>query len=213
MTIRLLEDGDYRLQEHSVMVRRTLENGGRRLFEDRVSSLLVQSSIVEPAYLEESGRTLESGYLRNTEDGGTRDMEDALCAACMKPCNCNLGLSGLNLFNQIISGSWVGRYSFNMYCGNYQGSASCFASYQAFLVVPLFPPPSRVIWQSSCYIVPTAIPCGSMTRFSGSIGGSVATGSRYRLEIAAWNGTVCNGGNPNAWPAAYLSQDFQVPLS
>ena len=87
MTIRLLEDGGYRLQENSVMVRRTLQNGGLRLFEDNVSGLLVESSIVEPAYLEENGRSLENGYLRNNEDGGTRDMEDALCAACMHTCN------------------------------------------------------------------------------------------------------------------------------
>jgi|SRR5208282_4627509 len=204
MTLRLLEDGDHRLQEDSVMNYRNLQNGYQRLYEDLVSGPLLESSIVSAAILEESGRLLEDGHLRTLQDGGTRDNEDALCASCLN-CNCKVGLSGLNI--TAIAPNDVLQVSFtcNLLCGNYQGSRTCDAYFQFAVVVPLTPPPSRIVWESGCYHNP--LPCGNVYQIKSGVGGTLHSGAWYQIQVYAWDGTACTG-----WPAVFISQDFQCPL-
>ncbi len=210
MTIRMLEDGDYRLQENSVMNYRTLQNGYRRLYEDLISTPLIQSSIVSVAMLEESGRMLENGFLRLLQNRGTKTLEGACTEASFWTCcpgvvpNCALVLCGLQV------SSSVGLILETVYataaicCGNLiaLGMTPTCTAYYSFYITDL---QNNVVWQQSeCEPVVIAglplgtIPCGVVFKANltqsfllGALGSLVPLAT-YRLHVQLWNGSPCN---------------------
>jgi hypothetical protein len=228
MTWRLIEDektGRF-LENQSY---RTLQNNSHVKTEGSYDSYRTYENQC-PRDLEQSGRMTQDCLLRVFENHGTRITEGSheatrLLANCygrttergdqrlIESPNCKLRATDLNVTAVIVNGELTVTYTVNITCGNYSGQNACIIYYQAFLLLPLYPPPSSVIWSSPCYQVSQALPCGSTFPFSGFIGGNMAPGGNYRVEIAVWNSIACNANDPNAWPNAYVFKNFKVPIS
>ncbi len=183
MTIRLLEDG----------YARTLQN-------DTEDNPALRAN-------QENARKLENGWYRNLQSGATRQMEDALCAACLK-CNCLLGLRSLNITIVTTAETTNVTYSVNIYCGNYQGPGSCIAYYKVFLIGPSAEPgtSTTVVWQTTCYQIATPIRCGYVKTFTGPVGDKTVQlhNGWYQVKVAVWNSAPCTGS-----PVSTISQNWE----
>jgi|SRR5208282_2213742 len=210
MTIRLLENGDYRLNQNSVMNYRTLQNGYKRVYEDLVSVPLLLSSIVSTSTLEEIGRMLENGFLRSLQNRNTRTIEGACTEATFWTCcpgvvpNCALLICGLSV------SSSVGLVLTTVYataaicCGNLValGLTPTCTAYYSFYITDLL---NNIVWQqSTCEPINIGglplgtMPCGVVFKAnltqSWLIGalGSLVPLATYRLHVQLWNGSPCN---------------------
>src|SRR5208282_841998 len=55
----------------------------------------------------------------------TRTIEDAKCAACMKPCNCNIGIYGFVIASYTVGTQAVIDMKATISCGNYMSAYQC----------------------------------------------------------------------------------------
>jgi len=180
MTIRLLENGHYRL----------LQN-------------------LEVVLLEESGRLLENGFLRLHQDLATRTFEGACTEASFWTCcpgvvpNCALLICGLGV------SSSVGLVSITVYataaicCGNLiaLGMTPSCTAYYSFYITDIN---NNVVWQQNT-CVPIVInglpvgtlPCGvafkaNLTQTFLRAVGTLTPGATYKFHAQLWNGSPCN---------------------
>jgi hypothetical protein len=186
MTIRMLEDGDYRLQEQIL---------------DRIHCRRMT---------EQSARVLENGELRSHEDHATRTMQDAQRQGssffeCCPPViqDCNLRACGLSVDSYMVGSSVYVAFSCAMCCGNYAGTSTCAPYWSAEISTG-----ALVIWgPSACQqvVIPgsTGLPCGVIFKAYGGLGPSQVTltkGEEYWLRVYLWNGKACPGFPTNLLP-------------
>jgi hypothetical protein len=186
---------------------RTLQNGSHRLLQNngrRDSELIYDRYRLTEDMCrrgqQQSGKMTETCLLRCLENGNTRLIED--------PGKCVLSVSDLVVTVQIVNHVAQASYTVNISCG--PGSTGyCIAYYQAYWVLPLYPPPSKILWTSPCYQLAEVIQCGTTVQASGDLEGQAVSGGWYRCEIAVWNSQPCPSG---AWPVAYTCKNIQIPV-
>jgi len=183
------------------MTIRLLENGGYRLLQN-----------LDVVLLEESGRLLENGFLRLHQDLATRTFEGACTEASFWTCcpgvapNCALVLCGLAV------SSSVGLVSITVYataaicCGNLiaLGRNQPCTAYFSFYITDVN---NNVVWQiPTCAAVNIGgqplgtIPCGVAykaitTQTFSRLSGTLTPGVTYKLHAQLWNGSPCNQGS------------------
>ncbi len=169
MTIRLLENGDYRLN---------------------------QAGCIRD--LQQSGRVLENGSLRQQEDRKTRLLQDAIkqskqtLSCCQQyEQNCILQACGLSIESYMSDGHVYTAFAHAICCGNYGGPTSCSPWWTADIsvwvtAVPLFVNPE-------CFntgLPNNFLPCGVVFKAAGIIGPTqinLTHGDLLALTVYVWN--------------------------
>ena len=163
MTIRMLENGHYRLQQN-----------------------------LSTRDLQESGRLLENGFLRNNQDGGTRTIEDAQCASCSQPCHCRYQASGLNIwggpgpiFNFSFNAS-CGNYNGSSICYGYW-------TWRIIRPVRELNgnqlPPIITYQDPNCYS--ETLNCGKVQKITVSKTMSLYSNVFYQFQLFGWSDQEC----------------------
>ncbi len=201
MTIRILEDGDYRVQENGCIrdlqqTARVLENQGLRTYEDATTRTL-QDAVRQAQQLQSCCGD------RRLEIGGRRLLEYQT--------NCKLAVCGSNVVSYMIGTNVAITWGAALCCGNHHGSANC-VPYYTYEIVEQF---SLWPWATGTSIVYTypncvpfdlnegILPCGEVWKISGTASGTppFLVGSTYEVRVYVWDGKSC----PNTgWPDAYM---------